>query len=90
MVSGRGNPIIPWDSLGHRESFHVWFLRSIWYYRLVTQDFIALFVCSWKFSRERVKLVSYSIFYFNKVCSCKILACGHHEVLLPWPRDSLP
>ena len=29
-------------------------------------------------------------FYFNKVCSCKILICNCREVLPPWHCDSLP
>ena len=40
--------------------------------------------------RERSRLVCKAIFYFNKVCSCKILMCVRREVLPPWPRDSLP
>ena len=35
-------------------------------------------------------LISYGVFYFNKVWSCKLFTCVHHEVLPPWPRDSLP
>ena len=39
---------------------------------------------------ERSRLVCKAIFYFNKVCSCKILTCVRREVVPPWPRDSLP
>ena len=34
--------------------------------------------------RKLLRLVSYSIFYFNKACSCKILMCIHNKVLPPW------
>ena len=44
--------------------------------------------------RKRKRLVSYGIFYFNKVCSCKYThvrsSRGRRKVLPPWPRDSLP
>ena len=39
---------------------------------------------------ELSRLICKAIFYFNKVCSCKILTCVHCEVLPPWPRNSLP
>ena len=41
--------------------------------------------------KAQARPVSYGVFlYFNKVWSCKILTCICHEVLPPWPRDSLP
>ena len=44
----------------------------------------------WSNEAQLFKPVSYGIFYFNKVCSCKILMCVRREVLPPWPRNSLP
>ena len=58
----------------------LWFITSTYQERLL----------SGVMKRKRSRLVSKAIFYFNKVCSCKILTCIRREVLPPWPRDSLP
>ena len=39
---------------------------------------------------KHLRLCSKAIFYFYKVCSCKILMCACHQVLPPRPRHSLP
>ena len=59
---------------------------KLWYITSTYQEHLL----SGVLKHKRLRLVSKAIFYFNKVCSCKILTCVWHEVLPPRPRDSLP
>ena len=56
---------------------------------LVCKFYLLITFVSWSNKAQVFKVHQFGHFYFNKVCSCKVLTYVHHEILPPWPCNSL-